>query len=109
MMPGTKTAGRAASARTMGIWTRIAIPTMAASATIAVSAPGLAAEPGILAGYLENVQIMPSALELKAKLDTGADHSSLNASEIRIFNRDGKRWVWRGSRISTARASGAPR
>jgi len=44
-------------------------------------------------GWLEKARIFPSDILVHAKLDTGADYSSLNASNLREFDRDGKKWV----------------
>ena len=44
-------------------------------------------------GWIENVRIYPEGFVLDAKIDTGADHSSLNVSELSEFRRGGKRWV----------------
>ena len=44
-------------------------------------------------GLVENVRIHPGALTLPAKIDTGADNSSLNAADIRRFTRAGEKWV----------------
>ena len=44
-------------------------------------------------GYLEKVLIEPQAFPMQAKLDTGADNSSLNANIIERFERDGKPWI----------------
>ncbi len=44
-------------------------------------------------GYVENVLLGPDNLKLKAKLDSGAKTSSLNALDIVEFERDGKQWV----------------
>ena len=44
-------------------------------------------------GYLERARLVESTLEMEAKLDTGADHSSLDASDIEFFKRQGKPWV----------------
>lgn len=44
-------------------------------------------------GWLEKVRISPPEIIVTAKLDTGADSSSLNASELREFERDGRKWV----------------
>ena len=45
-------------------------------------------------GWVERVQIGKSRLELEAKLDTGADTSSLDAAKIRRFRqKGGDRWV----------------
>ncbi len=44
-------------------------------------------------GWIENVRIYPEGVVIDAKVDTGADHSSLNVSELSEFRRGGKRWV----------------
>jgi hypothetical protein len=55
-----------------------------------------------VAGWVENVSIFPGNIKVKAKLDTGARHSSLNATDIDAFERGGEKWVrfklknWKG-------------
>lgn len=49
-------------------------------------------EKGIF-GWIEKVRIAPGGILLHAKLDSGADHSSLSASNITEFTREGKDWV----------------
>jgi hypothetical protein len=55
-----------------------------------------------VAGWVENVSIFPGNLKIKAKLDTGARNSSLNAKDLEEFDRDGDKWVrfklknWKG-------------
>lgn len=44
-------------------------------------------------GWLERVQVFPGDLVFRAKMDTGAKHSSLNASPIVEFEKDGETWV----------------
>lgn len=44
-------------------------------------------------GWVENVRIFPSELQFKAKMDTGAYNSSINAKNIEEFERDGETWV----------------
>lgn len=44
-------------------------------------------------GYVENVLLGPDNLKFKAKLDSGAKTSSLNALDIVEFERDGEQWV----------------
>jgi len=69
-----------------------------ASQAVALAAgclAGLAAQaqaPKIV-GWIEPVTLSGGQLRLEAKLDTGADVSSLDARELRIFERDGRRWV----------------
>lgn len=44
-------------------------------------------------GWLERVHICPENLVFRAKMDTGAKNSSLNASNIEIFEQNGAPWV----------------
>ena len=44
-------------------------------------------------GWVEWVKLLDGELRLKAKLDTGAANSSLDATDITRFRRDGQRWV----------------
>jgi len=44
-------------------------------------------------GWIENVRIFPGELQFKAKIDTGAYNSSINAKNIIEFERDGDTWV----------------
>jgi hypothetical protein len=44
-------------------------------------------------GWVEYAKLPALDLELKAKLDTGAETSSLDARIIKKFRKDGKRWV----------------
>ena len=44
-------------------------------------------------GWVEKVRIDSEELTLRAKLDTGATTSSLNAQNIEHFERDGDEWV----------------
>ena len=46
-----------------------------------------------IVGYVERARIYPGNLSLRAKIDTGAKTSSLNAPHISIFNRGKKQWV----------------
>ncbi len=43
--------------------------------------------------WKEKVKIYPSAIVFKAKLDSGAKTSSVNAIDIEEFERDGEEWV----------------
>jgi len=51
-----------------------------------------AADKDIL-GWVERVEIVGSELSMKAKLDSGAKTSSLDASDIEVYREDGKRRV----------------
>ena len=44
-------------------------------------------------GYLEKVRVGPTDLLMRAKLDTGADTSSLGYSRIEFFDKSGIKWV----------------
>ncbi|GGF95240.1 MULTISPECIES: ATP-dependent zinc protease family protein [Cysteiniphilum] len=44
-------------------------------------------------GYVENVYILPSKTLLDAKLDTGAGVSSISATNIHVYEKDGKEYV----------------
>lgn len=46
-----------------------------------------------IAGWIERVRLGEEGVILSAKLDTGADNSSLHASAVRSFLRDGRHWV----------------
>ncbi len=44
-------------------------------------------------GWVEKILLEPDGIPLKAKLDTGARTSSLQADRIELFTRDNKKWV----------------
>lgn len=44
-------------------------------------------------GWLERVTIGTNDFSLEAKIDTGADNSSINAKNPKFYVRDGKHWV----------------
>jgi hypothetical protein len=44
-------------------------------------------------GLVENVLIQPGGLVIDAKIDTGADNSSIDASDMVRFKRRGESWV----------------
>ncbi len=46
-----------------------------------------------IVGWIENAKLAGPQISLKAKLDTGAETSSLDAGIIKKFRKDGKRWV----------------
>lgn len=50
------------------------------------------AQPTVV-GWIERVRLGAEGLVISAKLDTGADHSSLHATEIRWLTRDDGDWV----------------
>lgn len=44
-------------------------------------------------GWIEHVMVQPQSLLLKAKIDTGADNSSIHAENISIYEQDGLKRV----------------
>lgn len=56
-------------------------------------------------GWIENVQLNTHDLVMTAKIDTGADNSSVHADKIEIFERDGRKVV----RFEIANTSGESR
>ncbi len=44
-------------------------------------------------GWIETVQILPENLSLSAKIDTGADHSSLNVINQEPFRKGKEKWI----------------
>lgn len=46
-----------------------------------------------LVGQVEYVDILPEGVRQKARIDTGAQTTSIDASNIVAFERDGKKWV----------------
>ena len=44
-------------------------------------------------GWIETVQIIPENLSLSAKIDTGADHSSLNVIDPMEFMKGEEKWI----------------
>jgi hypothetical protein len=54
--------------------------------------PGSAAQKKVV-GWIEKVRIYPGGLTIRAKLDSGAEYSSLHATNLSEFVRDGRRWV----------------
>ncbi len=46
-----------------------------------------------LVGWIEQIALTRGSIILNAKLDTGADYSSLHAHDIQEFEKDGEVWV----------------
>ncbi len=44
-------------------------------------------------GWVEKVKVMPEDLVIQAKLDTGAEHSSLHAGNLTEFTKNGASWI----------------
>lgn len=53
----------------------------------------LSADSKQIVGVIENARIFPGEVIIPAKLDTGADNSSLNVKQLTEFDRDGETWV----------------
>ncbi len=51
------------------------------------------AQQKINVGWVEKVKLKPGDVVIQAKMDTGADYSSLNASNIVEIFKEGKKWV----------------
>jgi hypothetical protein len=71
----------------------MAIRSVSALFLILLFASVSAAEHKEVAGWIENVALYPGKVMLKAKLDTGAKTSSLNAPHYKTFTREGESWV----------------
>lgn len=61
--------------------------------TPADGARGDETETRTIHGWVERIEIVPEGISLKAKLDTGATTSSLNALNKKLFRRDGRKWI----------------
>jgi hypothetical protein len=62
------------------------------ASVLACAGSAVAAGPDIF-GWAEPVVLVETGFELEAKLDTGAETSSLDAIDIRRFRRRGESWV----------------
>ncbi|MHB9072073.1 MAG: ATP-dependent zinc protease family protein [Desulfobaccales bacterium] len=60
--------------------------------TLVLALPAVAAEKTVV-GWIEKVRLYPGNFLVHAKLDSGAEYSSLDASNLQEFERDGKKWV----------------
>lgn len=49
--------------------------------------------PKLNVGWVEKVKLVPGNLIIHAKLDTGADSSSIDAQDVKEFTRAGSEWV----------------
>ena len=76
--------------------TTLSIPLLALALIFGL--PALAAgtpnpEERHIIGWIETVQISPENIALSAKIDTGADHSSLNVIDVRAFKKGEEEWI----------------
>lgn len=70
----------------------LAAASLLTSGAVAQSAPQQGAGEPTIAGYIETVTFPDYGLALEAKLDTGADSSSLGVSNLERMRRKGKIW-----------------
>ncbi|MEL6830018.1 MAG: RimK/LysX family protein, partial [Pseudomonadota bacterium] len=63
---------------------------LSASAQAVADADSVRGEETATLGYIEDAFIGRLGLEMKAKLDTGADTSSLHARDMRVYKKTGK-------------------
>ena len=68
-------------------------PLLAGLLAALVLAPLASAGEKTVVGWIEKVRIYPGNFVVHAKLDSGAEYSSLDASNMQTFERDGKTWV----------------
>lgn len=61
--------------------------------TATVIIQGEAAQGKTVAGWIEDVYIYPEGFIVRAKIDTGAENSSLHASRITFYEYQGSRWL----------------
>ena len=59
---------------------------------LVLALPAVAGEKTMV-GWIEKVRIYPGNFLVHAKLDSGAEYSSLDAANLTQFDRDGKPWV----------------
>lgn len=71
-----------------------------------LAGPAMAEEP-VVYGWVEKSTLEPWGVEVKAKLDSGALTSSLDARDIETFDKNGEEWV-RFRLELTDEASGEP-
>lgn len=66
---------------------------VAAAGALLLSTSAVAEEKKPVYGWVEKGTLEPWGVELKAKLDSGALTSSLDARDIETFDKDGEEWV----------------
>jgi len=62
------------------------------ASSILAAATAFASEK-LVVGWLEKARIFPGGFRLSAKIDTGADNSSLSVQDLTWFQREGEEWV----------------
>ena len=63
------------------------------AAIVLLGASAAHSRPLTIVGYLEDALILPSGLSIKAKMDTGADSTSIHALNVERYRKDGRDWV----------------
>jgi len=63
--------------------------------TLLLFSPFISAQntPLVTIGWIEPVRILPEKFDIQAKIDTGADNSSLDVTRWEVFKKDNKEWV----------------
>lgn len=61
--------------------------------TLPSLSPAAVRSPKMILGWLETTQLMTSGMRIKTKLDVGAKTSSMQATNIEHFEKDGKPWI----------------
>lgn len=73
---------------------RLVVSGLLAIFVLALPRPALAVDGELqIFGWVERIKLFDGELSLKAKLDSGAANSSLDATNIERFRRDGERFV----------------
>lgn len=93
--PDRPIAGKTLRPGQIGYFGNAFVPALAfcvVAVAVLFSGGAFATERAVL-GYLENALLYPGAFPIQAKLDTGADHSSLDARIIKRERRKGEDWV----------------
>jgi hypothetical protein len=83
-------AGLAGAHRSPGCWRAVWVLGLLAAVQVAASQTPASL---LHAGWAEPVHIVEAGIDLEAKLDTGAAHSSLHAEDVVRFARGGSDWV----------------
>lgn len=71
---------------------RYRLPLLAAL-LLSAALPAIADDEDKVFGWVEKATLEPWGVEVKAKLDSGALTSSLDARDIEVFDKEGEEWV----------------
>ena len=74
-------------------------------ALLTAASAGHAEKEKTVYGWVENAQLVPWGVTLKAKLDTGALTSSMHATDIEKFEKDDETWVRFKTRVEDQRTA----